>query len=1051
MVGDIEKKITIKYDSKGLPELTRQTENYSRSLKTITTTNQSLNQQTGNWVTQSQTIKNTQGAMGNLKSQLTSTMMSYIGLNAAISIGSQAYEELRKWIDASVVSYRAFEYQIAEVSSILDRTTRESLPSLEVGISSLSVKYGQSVGDLTKGLYEIISAAFNVKDAMNLLNVVTKASIAGLTTVTGAVNTITGVLNAYGLSAAHASEVSDILFESVIRGVFTFKDLESALGYVTPIAANVGVSLEEVSAAMATATRQGQHIDSVTRGLGLLMQGIINPTKEASDAARKYGIDMSATALRINGLTGFFKQLHEATEKYGTQILPELIGNMRSLRVAMALAGETGIEGFTEDLNLMATATGKTDVALASMMNTQKIMSDILTQSMEKVNRSIGDAWSGVDIWWKKTELWWKTALAGGDADKAVRGFDSAVEAMRQSYIKNIIEPAQTGKKTIFDKIQELTVPKTITSAFSELIKETMKFDDVKEYLDITDQVDSLNNEATAAINARLALESLQYQISKHPTYIAKGYQANATITMEQTGIDVKVLELANKSLTDLGIPTVNLTMTMNDLNDVLADVNIRNGEVTGSLEGLIAKESELRTTVDQFQSAFEDMASNITEYEMSIVGLRSELVNLEEQLHTIYKGFEGKLRFELEVKINENAMDQFQEYSNMAAKYGSEYINEWTNVFDQYGNNMSDVLRTIYAYNDALAEQTLEQEKAKNAARELDIQMEQNNIEMLKLQLIGMMRRRGNTRAEQREMKAIEIENTKIRIQQMQTQYDEEIKNTESENDAKKTAYDEAEKILQAYTDYEKHQLWLLKDTRAEDIADLRQNIIDQEILYTTRTQMLQDEYKKLSDMETRYTQTLIAVANDPELADMYKKFFGISAIEQARLAYEDYTTFISQNPPPGGVGGIGGIGGVGGEVTPVVTYKVISAEKKGWRAGVSTYGSITSSSGLTKNYDVALRQNSELSTLKLGDTIGWQRGTTFIPETGMYKLHKYEQVVPAGGGEGSTTNSVVVNINNPYIANDYDVAKMARTLENIMRANITDKKFGKSKHRMA
>ncbi len=1050
MAGDIEKKITIKYDSKGLPELTRQTENYSRSLKTVTTTNQTLNQQTGKWDVQSQTIKSTTGVMGGLKSQLTSTMMSYIGLNAAISMGSQAYEELRKWIDASVVSYRAFEYQIAEVSSILDRTSRETLPSLEVGISSLSIKYGQSVGDLTKGLYEIVSAAFNVKDAMNLLTVVTKASIAGLTTVTGSVNTITGVLNAYGLSAAHASEVSDILFESVIRGVFTFKDLESALGYVTPIAANVGVSLEEVSAAMATATRQGQHIDSVTRGLGLLMQEIVNPTKEASDAARKYGIDMSATALRINGLTGFFKQLHEATTKYGTQILPELIGNMRSLRVAMALAGETGIEGFTEDLNLMATATGKTDAALASMMNTQKIMSDILTQSMEKVNRSIGEAWTGVDIWWKKAQLWWGTLLSGGDADKAVRGFDSAVEAMRQSYIQNIIEPAKTGEKTIFDKIQDLTIPSTITSAFSELIKETMKFDDVKEYLDITDQVDSLNKEATAATNAQLAIASLQYQIGLHPINAEAG-QTASNITMKQTGIDEKELELANKSLTDLGLPTINLTMDMDDLGNVLADVNTRSGELTGSLEGLINKESALRPTIDQFQSAFEDMASSINTYKENIVGLRSELADLEEQLHTVYKGFEGKLRFELEVKINENAMDQFQEYSNMAAKYGSEYINEWTNVFDEYGNNMSDVLRTIYEYNDALAEQTLEQERAKNAARELDIQMEQNNIEMLKLQLIGMMRRRGNTRAEQREMKAIEIENTKIRIQQMQTQYDEEIKNTESENDAKKTAYEEAQKILQEYTDYEKHQLWLLKDTRAEDIADLRQNIIDQETLYATRTQMLQDEYKKLSDMESRYTQTLIAVASDPELAEMYKKFFGISAIEQARLAYEDYTTFISQNPPPGGMGGIGGIGGVGGEVTPVTTYKVISAEKKGWRAGVSTYGSITSSSGLTKNYDIALRQNSELSTLKLGDTIGWQRGTTFIPETGMYKLHKYEQVVPAGVGEGSTTNSIVVNINNPYIANDYDVVKMARTLENIMRANITDKKFGKNKHRMA
>lgn len=1021
MAGDIEKNIKIKYSNTGLTELTRQTENYSRSLKTITTTNQTLNQQTGHWNTTSQSIRSTQGAFSGLKSQLTSTMMSYIGLNAVISMGKQGYEELRKWIDNSVASYRAFEYQIAEVSSILDSTTRETLPAMEVGISSLSVKYGKSVGDMTKGLYDIVSAAFDAKDAMGLLDVVTKAAIAGVTTVTSAVETITGVLNAYGLSAAHAAEVSDVLFQAVIRGVFTFKELESSLGYVTPIAANLGVSLEEVTAAMSTATRQGQHIDSVTRGLGLLMQGIVNPTEQASEAAKQYGIDMSATGLRIGGLTEFFNQLSVATKKYGMQILPELIGNMRSLRVAMALTSEAGIKGFVDDMGLMETATGRTDAALASMMNTQQMMADILTQSMEKVNRSIGEAWSGVDIWWKKAQLWWGTLLSGGDADKAVKGFDSAVEAMRQAYIKNIIQTATSGEKTIFDKIQEIKIPSSVNSVFTGLIKSAIQFETVKKYLDLSDQIESMNKASTAITNARMAIDSL------HQQGVTKGVG----------GINMDTLKVANDALASLGLRTFSLTEDNGKLADYYAALDNKMVEVNGTLESLINTESELRPVVDQVKTAFEDMDSEISTHKENIITLESELKKLNTELNTIYKGFSGTLEFGIAVKVMENAQDQFQESANMAMKYGEQYINEYTDVFDQYGNSMKSVINTIYEYNDALAAEKKAQDDAKNSAHELEIQMASNNLQMLKLQLMGMMRRRGNTRAEQREMKQIEIENTKLRIQQMQTEYDASISGDEAMIDAKQSAYEEAQNILSAYTDYEKHQLWMLKDTRSEDIQSLRDNLASEKIIYEQKKTQLATEYKALQDMTTRYTQSLLAVSSDPSLASAYKELFGIDAMEEAISTYGDYLDFVKANPLPNGVGGITGVG-TGGNDGTVPMYSVLSKTNLGVRNGMPTYGTVVSSSGVSKGYDTLLGENPELAKLKTGDTIGWQRGTNYIPETGMYQLHRGESVSSAGNNNDDNGVSIGnINITVP-VRTDASPKEIASAIKEALNSQI-------------
>jgi hypothetical protein len=144
-MADTIKNISIKYSQTGMAEMTRQVKTYNDQLGRVAIGTQKLNND-GAWTTIGATTK----GVNTLSSSLNSVMMRFIGLNAIINMGTQAYQELREWIDASVVSFRSFEYKIAEVSSILDSTTRDTLPSLEVGISQLSVKFGKSVEDMSK-------------------------------------------------------------------------------------------------------------------------------------------------------------------------------------------------------------------------------------------------------------------------------------------------------------------------------------------------------------------------------------------------------------------------------------------------------------------------------------------------------------------------------------------------------------------------------------------------------------------------------------------------------------------------------------------------------------------------------------------------------------------------------------------------------------------------------------------------------------------------------------------------------------------------------------
>jgi len=82
-------------------------------------------------------------------------------------------------------------------------------------------------------------------------------------------------------------------------------------------------------------------------------------------------------------------------------------------------------------------------------------------------------------------------------------------------------------------------------------------------------------------------------------------------------------------------------------------------------------------------------------------------------------------------------------------------------------------------------------------------------------------------------------------------------------------------------------------------------------------------------------------------------------------------------------------------------------------------------------------------------GRITGYASGTDYVPSTGLYQLHKGEAVVPAGKNSGGSP--IIININNPVVNNPNDISKLAQALENVVRANLTDKQTGRSKYRMA
>lgn len=260
-----------------------------------------------------------------------------------------------------------FEKKMAEVSTLLDDTSH--MDAMTASVQKLSEKYGAAPADQAHALYQIISAgATDAAQAVQLLDAADKLSIGGVTDVTTAADGLTSVLNAYGDQVKGAADVSDALFVAMKAGKTTIGELSQNLGVVAPLAANTGVSFDELTAAISALTKGGIDTQTAVIGVRQILASVLKPSSEAAQEAKNLGLEFDVQALKAKGLSGFLK---DVTDKTGgsAESLGKLFGNVRAVVPALALAGNSS-KDFADILEAMKNKAGQTDKAVAKMQAT---------------------------------------------------------------------------------------------------------------------------------------------------------------------------------------------------------------------------------------------------------------------------------------------------------------------------------------------------------------------------------------------------------------------------------------------------------------------------------------------------------------------------------------------------------------------------------------------------------------------------------------------------------------------------------------------------------
>lgn len=323
------------------------------------------------------------------KKQLDNVKKTFSSLNkiaAGVAIGVGA---ITTALAATTKQAIDFEAQFAEVETLLSGMSAQGVEALKTEVIELSKETGILTNENIPALYQAISASVPTDNVIDFMRVASQNAIGGVTDLEISVDGLTTIINAYGMDVSEATNVSDMMFQTMKRGKTTIGELASSYFNVTSIAAALGVSFGNISAAMATITAQGVPTSVSTT---YLRQMLVELGDEGKDVAKTFK-QLSGQTFREfiasgNSLQDALKLL-EAEAKRNDVTLNNLFGSVEAGNAALALTGDN-TKRFTSDLEAMEKSAGATAEAFKKIDESPAQRIKKIQASLQAVTLEIG-------------------------------------------------------------------------------------------------------------------------------------------------------------------------------------------------------------------------------------------------------------------------------------------------------------------------------------------------------------------------------------------------------------------------------------------------------------------------------------------------------------------------------------------------------------------------------------------------------------------------------------------------------------------------------------
>ena len=262
----------------------------------------------------------------------------------------------------------------------LTNATADEVANFRQEILKLGPAVGKSPQELADAMFVVSSAGLRGADALKALESAAKASVAGFGEVNDIARLVAAAMFNFGDSGLTAAKATDILIATGREGNFVISELGGSMARVLPLASAMGVSFDEVGAAIAGLTKGGFGASESVSRLNAFLVAITRNTPEVSkrfeEIAQATGntaitLDDVQQTLRQRGLLAAMKQLSEFANDDASN-LNRLLQSSEAVVPILALLGKNSLDT-TRAFEALANSMGATEEAFNIVSQTSAV------------------------------------------------------------------------------------------------------------------------------------------------------------------------------------------------------------------------------------------------------------------------------------------------------------------------------------------------------------------------------------------------------------------------------------------------------------------------------------------------------------------------------------------------------------------------------------------------------------------------------------------------------------------------------------------------------
>ncbi|ELL5778020.1 phage tail tape measure protein [Escherichia coli] len=247
-----------------------------------------------------------------------------------------------------------------------------------------------TASDVASGQSFLAMAGFTPQAIQAALPGVLNMALAGGVELGETADIGSNILTQFNLTADQMDRVGDTLTAAFTRTNTDLRALGETMKYTGPVAAKLGISLEEAAAMAGMLANNGLRGSDAGTAMRASLSRLASPPKAAVDALKELGVSVADARGKIRPMEDVLLDLYKATQKYGqvdqVSFFKDIAGEEAfvGLQTLVAAAGSGELQKLTRELQ---GARGEAD-------RVAKVMADNLDGDL----KNLDSAWEGLRI-----------------------------------------------------------------------------------------------------------------------------------------------------------------------------------------------------------------------------------------------------------------------------------------------------------------------------------------------------------------------------------------------------------------------------------------------------------------------------------------------------------------------------------------------------------------------------------------------------------------------------------------------------------------------------